>query len=251
MERFEEREAWVEQIEARFGPIASALGFLFVLVVIGENLATPGSSLATVFLVIGWAIWAIFVVEFLARLVIAPSTAAFLKRNWWQIIFLVLPFLRFIAALRVARLARAGRIVGSAVRGTRSAGQVLRSRIVWLGVIHSIVVLSTSQLLFEFAADGRSYGDVLHRVALAAVSGEPLGLDSGVADVIEVALALYAVVVFATAAGALGAYFLERRTTDDREAATAFPADPPGPAAAAPSRRAPEPVTRRRAAPRR
>lgn len=207
----EARLAWLETVEARFSPVASALGILFVLVVIGENLAEPDSRLRSVFLVTGWAIWVVFVVEFALRAVLAPSTAAFLRRNWWQIIFLFLPFLRFIAALRLARVARAGRILSSAVRGTRSAGRVLRDRIVWLAMVHTIVVLAVSQLLFEFGDPSATYGATLHAVALASVSGEPLGFDSGLAQVVEVALAIYAVVVFATAAATVGAYLLERR----------------------------------------
>lgn len=204
----------VDELEMRFTPIASALGIVFVLVVIGEALAEPHSKLQTAFVVVGWVLRGVFVAEFVTRAVLAPSTTTFLKKNWWQVIFLVLPFLRFVAALRLARLARAGRIVGSAIRGGRSAGQALRGRLAWLAVIHTIVVLTSSQLLFEFGAGGRAYGEILHRVALAAVSGEPLGLETGLGAVLDVVLALYAVVVFATLAGALGAYFISQRSPE-------------------------------------
>ncbi|MGH2952298.1 MAG: hypothetical protein ACRDKX_09660 [Solirubrobacterales bacterium] len=205
------REAWVDDLEDRFAPIASALGLVFLLVVIGEALAAPGSMLRDAFLAVGWLIWAVFVLEFALRAIVAPPKRDFLRRNWWQVLFLVLPFLRFLAVLRIGRVARAGRIVGSALRGTRSAGQVLRSRIMWLATIHVIVVLSGSQLLFEFGRGGGTYGTVLHAVALASVSGEPLGLGTGLSQVLDVVLATYAVVVFGSVAGALGAYFLERR----------------------------------------
>lgn len=204
-----------ELIERRFTPVATALGFVFLLVVIGENLAGEGSGLDVGFAIAGWAIWVVFAAEFVLRMAVAPSTSGFLRRYWWQAIFLVLPFLRFIAAIRLARLARAGRIVGSAVRGTRTAGRLLRDRLTWLLMVHLIVVLTASQLVFEFGAAGGTYGDVLHAVALASVSGEPLGMRSGVAQLLDVALAIYAVVVFAAAAGALGAYFLERRHGED------------------------------------
>jgi voltage-gated potassium channel len=207
----EARLAWVEAVEARFAPIAAALGVLFIFVVIGENLATEGSALRGGFLAAGWAIWGVFVLEFAFRAVLAPSIGTFLKRNWWQLVFLALPFLRFIAVLRFARVARAGRIVSSAVRGTRSAGRVLRDRIAWLAIVHAIVVLAASQLLFEFGNAGTTYGEVLHAVALASVAGEPLGFDGGLTKVLDVVLALYAVVVFATAAATVGAYLLERR----------------------------------------
>lgn len=205
------REAWVDELEERFTAFASALGVVFVLVVIGEALAAPASTLRGVFFAAGWAIWFVFAFEFALRAIIAPRTGEFLKRNWWQLIFLVLPFLRFLAILRLGRVARAGRIVGSALRGTRSAGQLLRSRIMWLVTIHAIVVLSASQLLFEFGNATGNYGEVLHAAAVASVAGEPLGIESALGQVMDIVLATYAVVVFGSVAGALGAYFLERR----------------------------------------
>lgn len=211
-----QREAWVADVEARFTPIASALGILFILVVIGENLASPDSRLRLAFLITGWILWFLFAAEFTIRAVVAPSTLDFFKRNWWQLVFLVLPFLRFIAAFRLARLARAGRIVGSAVRGARSAGQVLRGRLLWIGVVHSMVVLTASQLAYEFGANGVAYGDILHRVGLASVAGEPLGLGTGVGAVLDVLLAVYAVMVFATLAGAVGAYFLSNESRSEQ-----------------------------------
>ncbi|MDF2967903.1 MAG: hypothetical protein K0Q93_1681 [Nocardioidaceae bacterium] len=55
------------------------------------------------------------------------------------------------------------------------------------------------------------YGRALHGAALATVTGEPPAADGAVARVLEVVLAIYSVVVFATLAGALGAFFLQKR----------------------------------------
>jgi voltage-gated potassium channel len=205
-----EREELVDRIELRAAPIAAVLGIVFVFVVIGENLAVPNTWMATAFLVAGWAIWVFFLAEFLLRLVVASSKVRFLKRNWWQVLFLVLPFLRFLQVVRLARVARAGRIVGSAVRGTRSAGATMRGRLAWIAAVHTIVVLSTSQLLFEFGDLGR-YGDALYRTALAATSGEPIGGPSALTRVFDVVLSLYSLVFFASAAAVVGAYLVERR----------------------------------------
>jgi voltage-gated potassium channel len=48
-------------------------------------------------------------------------------------------------------------------------------------------------------------------VTLATVTGEPLAAAGGIARIVEVVLAVYSVIVFATLAGALGAFFLQRR----------------------------------------
>lgn len=203
-----ERERFAEQLLDRLTPAMSALGVLFLLLVLGERAARPGSGLGTVFMVAGWLLWAVFAAEFVARMVAAPDTVRFLRRNGWQVLFLVLPFLRVLRLVRAVRLLRAGRLASGVVRGSRSAGRVLGSRLGWLAVTSAILVLAVSQLLLEVGSYER-YGDALHDTALAAITGEPLGRPDVLARVVEVLLAGYSVGVFATLAGTVGAYFLE------------------------------------------
>ena len=185
----------------------SALGILFLLVVLGEQFARPAGAISTLLTVLGWALWAVFAAEFAARMVVAPSTARFLRRNWWQLVFLVLPFLRVLRLVRALRVLRTGRVLSSTVRSSRSVRQVLGGRVGWLGVVTAIVVLGSSQLLYGFGGYA-SYGVALHATSLAAITGEPLGSPDPFAQVLEVLLAMFSVVVFATLAGTLGAYFL-------------------------------------------
>ena len=205
-----EREIWADELLDQLTPVMSALSVVFVLVVIGESLATSGTTLSSGLTVAGWLIWLIFVAEFIARLVVAPKTAEFLKRNWWQVGFLLLPFLRIVRLVWTIRILRTGRVLSSAVRSSRSARQVLGSRVGWLAVVSAITALGSSQLLYEFEVFDR-YGDALHAAALATITGEPLAQPDGFAKILDVALAAYSVVVFATLAATLGAYFLERQ----------------------------------------
>jgi voltage-gated potassium channel len=205
-----EREIWADELLDRLTPVMSALSVVFVLVVIGESLATSGSTLSLGLTVAGWLIWLVFVAEFVARLVIAPKTVKFLKRNWWQVAFLVLPFLRILRLLRTIRFLRAGRVLSSAVRSSRSARQVLGSRVAWLAVVSAIVALGSSLLLYEFEVFDQ-YGDALHAAALATITGIPIGQSDGFAKLLDVVLAAYSVVVFAALAATLGAYFLGRQ----------------------------------------
>lgn len=209
-----ERERLAESIADRLDKPMTVLGVIFLLLVLAETVARPRGEVATVYATVSWVIWAAFVGEFVLRMVVAPSTARFLRRNWWQLVFLALPFLRFlriVARLRLRPLMRGGRVLSSAVRGTRTAGRNLSGRAAWLGATTVIVVLAASQLLFEFAAYD-TYADALHDAAYAAVTGQPLTADAGFARVLELVLAVYSVVVFAALAGMLGAYFLERRS---------------------------------------
>lgn len=210
-----EREVWAQELLDRLTPPMSALGVVFLLVVMGEQFAQPGSLVATGFAATGWLLWAVFVIEFAARMVVAPETGRFWRRNWWQLLFLILPFLRVFRLVRAVRVLRSGRVLSSAVRSSRSAHRVLTGRVGWLAAVWAITVLSSSQLLYQFSGYSR-YGEALHAAALATITGQPLGRSDGFALVLEVVLAAFSVVVFATLAASLGAFFFERR--DDARA---------------------------------
>lgn len=155
---------------------------------------------------------------FLLRLYVAPSRGRFLRRNWAQIVFLVflvLPFLRvfrLLRGLRFLRFGRAGRILSSALRVTRTASRRLGGRIAWLATVTTTVVLAASQLLYEFG-DVEPYSEALYRAAMATVTGEPTTI-AGVGRLLDVVLAGYPVVVFATLAGIAGAFLIERRAAE-------------------------------------
>lgn len=222
-----EREHLAEAIAERLDGPMTALGIVFALLVVAETAIAPTGGLGTAFTVASWLLWAVFVAEFVVRMVVAPSTGRFLRRNWWQVIFLLLPFFRFVrvlARIRLRALTRVGRVVSSTVRSTWIAARRLSGRIAWLVTITAIVVLASSQLLYEFAGYP-SYAAALHEAAYATVTGEPLTADVWLARVAEIVLAVYSVIVFAALAGMLGAYFLEARGSDVPDDAAPVPAE--------------------------
>jgi voltage-gated potassium channel len=199
-----EREGLARRLDKPMG----VLGVVFLLVVLAQTLARD-DRLVTALAVVGWVMWAVFVAEFVLRAVTARDRRRFWARHWWQVVFLAVPFLRFARALVLLRAARVGGVLSAAVRGSRSAGRLLSGRIGWLLAITGVVVLAASQVLY-LAGAYDDYASALHDAALATVTGEPLSSATGVARLLEVVLAVYSVAVFATLAGALGAYFLER-----------------------------------------
>lgn len=216
-----------ELVARRLDTPMSLLGLVFLLVVLAQVLAeSPG---AVRFLtVVGWLLWAVFVAEFALRAWIAKDQRTFWARNWWQVLFLAVPFLRFARALsllrfaRITRAARAGSVLSAAVRSSRSGARLLSGRVTWLALVTGVVVLASSQLLYVLGAYDE-YVVALHQAAMTTVTGAPLAAQGGFVRVLEVVLACYSVVVFATLAGSLGAYFLQRsdgpapaRGTDDR-----------------------------------
>jgi voltage-gated potassium channel len=204
------RTRLAEELEERLTPLMSALGLLFLLVVLAEPRAEPGSGLSGALSALSWLLWATFAVEYAARFTVADERRRFFRRTWWQLLFLALPFLRFLRLVQLVRVLRTSRVLSSAIRSTRSAGSLLSSRLGWLASLTAITILAVSQLLFEFG-EVTPYGDALHATALAAIAGQPFGAEGGLAKVLEVGLAAFSVGVFATLAGSLGAYFLEAR----------------------------------------
>jgi voltage-gated potassium channel len=211
----EQRRQLSERIADRLDVPITAAGVVFLLLVLVETVSQPRGAVGTIFSIASWVLWALFVAEFVLRLVIAPSTTEFLKRSWWQVIFLAVPALRFVRALRVLRAARIGRVLSSAVRSSRSAGRKLSSRLAALGVVTVVVVLASSQLLFELG-DYDTYADALDDAALATISGEPFSPEHGALRIVQVVVIAYSVVVFAALAGTVGAFLLERKDDDDR-----------------------------------
>lgn len=207
MKRPSERDATLHGLARRLDKPMGALGVIFVLLVLGQALARdPGVSAALT--VASWVLWAVFVAEFALRAWLARHQARqFWRRNWWQVIFLAVPFLRFARAATALRAARAGGVITAAVRGSRSAGRLLTDRLAWLAIITTTVILTVGQLLV-LAGAYRGYGEALHDVALTTITGEPLRSPNTLAQIVELPLAVYSVVVFGTLAGALGAYFL-------------------------------------------
>lgn len=191
------------------------LGVIFLFVVLGQLVATD-AAMNSVFTTLGWLFWAVFVAEFVLRAYIAGFSKRFWRRNWWQVIFLLVPFLRFFRALqalrlvRVARLARYGSILSAGVRGSRSAGRLLTSRIGWLTAVTAVVILASSQLLYA-TGEHSSYAESLYESAMAAITGSGISGTSAFSRIIQVFLAIYSVAVFATLAGTFGAYFLRQR----------------------------------------
>ena len=208
----EERERITEMLFARLHPLMAWLAALFVLVLVGDAVVRDQSPFATIFTVAGWVIWGLFVIEFLLRFAIAPSKDRFLRRHWWQVIFLALPFLAMLRFFLALRVARAGRLLSAAVRGTRSAAASLGNRLATLGAVTVMVILLAANVLFEFGGI-ETYGDALHAAALGTITGQQTpGEDNAVTKIMDVVLALYSVIVFATVAGAFGAFFFERRS---------------------------------------
>jgi voltage-gated potassium channel len=167
----------------------------------------------------GNVIWGVFIVEFLAKLAVSGHPGRFLRRRWPSVLFLVLPVLRVLRVARALRLVRvlpAARVVGSSYRAVGTARGLLTGRLQFLAVTTGIVALGGGQLLYVLER-GRTggvdtLGDALWWSANLAVASnlveQPVTLAGRLLGLV---LSTYALVVFASLAGSLGAFFVESR----------------------------------------
>ncbi|WBB94923.1 hypothetical protein O7543_01445 [Solwaraspora sp. WMMA2080] len=212
-----ERDTMLRRLADRLDKPLGVLGVLFLLLVIGQFVTTHPPT-AAVLGAASWALWVVFVAEFSLRAWLGRHhPGRFWRRNWWQLLFLAVPVLRFARVALALRTARAGAAITAAVRGSRSAGRLLTDRLAWLFAVTVSLILAAGQLLVV-SGSYPSYAQALHDVTLTTITGQRMAARDPFAQGLELILAAYSVVVFGTLAGALGAYFLSNRTTpgDDR-----------------------------------
>jgi voltage-gated potassium channel len=222
-----------------------------------DHLDIPMALLAVVWLVIfivdvvrgndplltflGTAIWVVFIVEFLIRLLIAPDRWHFLKHSWLTIISLLVPALRItrfasvVRAMRAARAVRGVRLVravGALNRGIGALGQTLRESGAWY-IAAIIVAVCFAGAAGMYALEPRSnsgsgfasYGDALWwTVMIMTTLGSAYWPQTPEGRILAVIISLVAIGVFGYLTATL-ASFLVGRDASGPAGATASGAD--------------------------
>lgn len=202
-------------------------------------------------------IWALFVLDFLIELVIAPRKLAYLRRNWLGALSLALPALRglrILPALRLVRAARAARglrlfrLITSLNRGMRALDKTLSQRgagyiIALTGVVTVVgaagmaVFESPSALAGELGGAAEpgaglaSYGEALWWTAMIMTTmGSEYWPKTAEGRILGWLLSLYAFAVFGYITAMIASFFAgqdrdEAEQTPTVEAFTALRAE--------------------------
>lgn len=217
------RERTATLIERRLDPVMAVLAVFWGLY-LGYELVAPASQRPTL-TVISNAIWGLFLVEFAVRIAVSGAPVRYVRRHWPSLLFLALPVLRvlrIVPALRALRVLPAARVVGASYRAVGTARGLLQGRIAFLLAMTTVAILSGGQLLvvLERGRDGgvASLGEALWWSANLCISStlvfEPVTLAG---RVLAIGLSAYAIVVFASLAATLGAFFVESRREQAQE----------------------------------
>ena len=179
---------------------------------------------------LNYAIWGLFVVQFLAEFLIAPSRRVYLRKQWLTLVALVLPPLRLLRIARVARLlqgARAARglrllrVVTAANRGAGALARTMHRRGAGYVAGVTLVMLfagAAGMQAFERDVAGSpitSYGAALWWTAMVLTT---MGTDywprSAEGRLLCLGLSIYAFAAFGYITAALASFFVGRDQQD-------------------------------------
>src|ERR687893_326699 len=155
---------------------------------------------------LGWALWSLFLVEFVVKLALAPVKRRYLRESWLDALIVLLPFLRVLRLARIVQtrtLPAAFRVLVFGGRGSQGTLQLLRRRrIGQLAIISAMVILIGAALgyLLEAGAPGariRDFGDALwwSGALVTTVSSEIYPVTAA-GRVLGFVLMLYAIGIF-------------------------------------------------------
>jgi voltage-gated potassium channel len=215
-----QRDSLLRRLEAGFELPMAVLGLCWLVLLVLELTGRQHPGLWGA----GQAIWAVFILDFGLKLLLAPRKGAFLRRNLLTLVSLLLPALRGVRVLRAFRLLRAARaarglrmlrLLTSLNRGIRSLGRTLQRRGFGYVLAMTLLVLfagAAGMLAFEGQAAGgglRHYGDALWWTAMLLVTmGSDYWPRSAEGRALCLGLATYGFTMFGYITATLGSYFI-------------------------------------------
>ena len=203
----------------------TVLSLLWLPILIAPLVLHLSVSVTDAFDGIDYVIWAVFVVEYLAKLYLSPSRRRFVTHHLLDLAVIALPVFRPLRALRLVRLLSLGRgvlVLSSALRRVRSVLTHRGLHFVLVAVLGIVAVSAALELVFEGHADGstiHNYGDALWW-AIATVTtvgyGDKYPVTAGGRG-IAVVLMLVGIGLIGVLTATVASYFVEEKA--DREKA--------------------------------
>ena len=224
-----ERRELLARVEEWLETPLLVLGFAWLGLLVAELVW----GLSPLLEVAGTGIWALFIADFLLRLVLSPDKRSYLTRNWLTALSLLVPALRL---FRLARLARFGRVfraarttrglrlfrvVSSLNRGMKALGASMGRRgFGYVAALSTIVLLAGAAGMhaFENETGGlATYGDAVWGTAMLLTT---LGSDywprTPEGRILCLLLALYAFAVFGYITATLATFFVGRDAASEQ-----------------------------------
>ncbi|MEJ7644789.1 MAG: ion transporter [Chryseolinea sp.] len=217
-----ERKKLLVRINEVFeGPLIF-LGFVWLVLLIIELVSEASPVLET----LGFAIWGIFIIDFLIKLILAPVKGVFLKSNILTMISLAVPAFRVLRIFRVLKLIRFSRglrlvkVIGSLNRGMRALSLTMRRRAFgYVFFLTLIIIFAGAAGMYAFEKDTSggltNYGAALWwTTMIMATLGSDFWPQTVEGRILCIVLALYAFAVFGYITATIATFFIGRDAED-------------------------------------
>ncbi len=217
-----ERLELLAHLEAHVEKPMVYLGFLWMVLVVYDLVYSLSPFLRS----LSDLIWALFVVDFGVRLLLAPSKASFLKGNWLTALSIFVPALRFLraaAALRILQVMQGGgelvliRVLSTANRSLRALTATMGRRGFRYVAILTVIVTflgAAGMFAFEHGVHGsnlKTYGSSLWWTAMIMTTmGSDYWPQTGPGRLLCLILALYAFSVFGYVTATIASWFIDQ-----------------------------------------
>jgi voltage-gated potassium channel len=169
---------------------------------------------------LGEIIWAIFIVDFVVKLLLAPDKSNYLRSQWLTIISLLLPAVRVLRVFRILRAMRGlrlVRIIGSMNRGMQSLGRTMRRRgFPYVAALTLVVLITGAAGMYAFENDSqarafRGYAEALWWTAMLLTTiGSEYWPRTPEGRALALLLSLYALGILGYVAATLASFFIGR-----------------------------------------
>src|SRR5918999_4740085 len=152
---------------------------------------------------LGWALWGLFFVEFAAKFALAPVKRHYVREHWLDALIVLLPFLKVLRVVQLARALPALRLLVFGGRGSQSTLELLkRRRLGQLPLISGVGILIGAALgfLLEAGVPGsriEDFGDALWwSAALVTTIGSDLYPVTAAGRILSFVIMIYAIGIF-------------------------------------------------------
>ena len=213
-----ELEAWVET------PMLVLSGVWLALLVVELAWGAPAPVQAA-----GLVIWAVFILEFLLRFLLAPRKVLFLAHNVITVAALIVPAFRLLRVARILRFARFARgatlvrVVAGANRSMNALRRSMRRRgFGYVLALTLVICLLGAVGMRTFEAGGPSgeafdsFGEALWWTAMILTTmGSQAWPATPEGRILALLLSVYAFAVFGYVAAALASFFVGRDKEDE------------------------------------
>jgi voltage-gated potassium channel len=200
------------------------LALLWLPILVLPFVARLPAGIADTFSVIDYMVWAVFVVEYLVRLYLAPSRRLFFTSHLVDLAVVALPALWPLRALRLLRLlnlARAGAVLANALKRARDILAHRGLHFVLLAVLSIVIVCSAAELGFEQHAHGstiHNFGDALWWATVTVTTvgyGDKYPVSPGGRGV-AVVLMLVGIGLISVLTATVASYFVEEKADQEK-----------------------------------